>query len=355
MVGGQFGSEGKGKTALEIVRRTQSPTMVIRVGGPNSGHTGYDLSGNRHILRQLPAACVDKNVEVVLPSGAFIDVEVLLEEIRRLDFPREKIHVSGEARVILSEHRAWEREANLPRSIGSTGVGVGAAVMAAVARGAANFKLRSESASQNSALKPFVTKNLSGRLRSHLQKGNRVVVEGTQGFGLCLMHGGCWPYVTSRCTTAAGALAEAGLGPTDVDDVTLVIRTFPIRVPGDSGPLAHETTWQEVSRTNRRSANIREFTSVTGQLRRVAAFDPKIVKRAIVVNRPTRLVLNHLDYIGEETELAEECGALNSFLQRIESSIEKRIDWLGFSGRHFVVRECKGATPGFHNCSREQR
>ena len=37
VVGGQFGSEGKGKTALEIVRRDPTVAAAIRVGGTNSG------------------------------------------------------------------------------------------------------------------------------------------------------------------------------------------------------------------------------------------------------------------------------------------------------------------------------
>lgn len=44
VVGGQFGSEGKGKTALEIARRTKA-AVVVRVGGTNSGHTAVDDAG----------------------------------------------------------------------------------------------------------------------------------------------------------------------------------------------------------------------------------------------------------------------------------------------------------------------
>ena len=38
VIGGQFRSEGKGKAALEIVRRSRVPTVAVRVGGPNSVH-----------------------------------------------------------------------------------------------------------------------------------------------------------------------------------------------------------------------------------------------------------------------------------------------------------------------------
>ena len=118
VIGGQFGSEGKGKTALEIVRRNSTPVIVIRVGGPNSGHTAYDRCGERYVLRQLPAACVDGNVDVVLPAGAYIDVDVLEAEIDELDYPRERIRISEQARIVAREHREWERKRNWWRGSG---------------------------------------------------------------------------------------------------------------------------------------------------------------------------------------------------------------------------------------------
>jgi adenylosuccinate synthase len=66
VVGGQFGSEGKGKVALEIVRR-EAVAAVIRIGGTNSGHTAVGVDGKTYALRQLPAAAADRSVKVVLP------------------------------------------------------------------------------------------------------------------------------------------------------------------------------------------------------------------------------------------------------------------------------------------------
>jgi adenylosuccinate synthase len=38
VVGGQYGSEGKGKVVALLANRSNSPWLV-RCGGPNSGHT----------------------------------------------------------------------------------------------------------------------------------------------------------------------------------------------------------------------------------------------------------------------------------------------------------------------------
>ena len=342
VIGGQFGSEGKGKVALEIVRRSREPVTVVRVGGPNSGHTAYDKDGKKHVLRQLPAGCIDRDVEVVLPAGSYIDPGVLLSEIDELDYPRDRIRISYHARVITEEHKQWEEEAKLAGAIGSTGSGVGAAVMASVARGAANFELESHEAADHSSLEPFLC-DTSERLRCLVETGHRVVLEGTQGFGLSLLEGGYWPKATSRSTTAAGALAEAGLGPLDVDDVTMVIRSYPIRVAGNSGPLPDETTWQHIARKAGRGDDLREYTTVTGRLRRVGNFDSVLVKRALAVNRPSRLVLNHLDYVGRQGDLDDVESEVSRFIRRVEKDIGQEVDWLGFSRMGIVEKEGQAA------------
>ena len=203
VVGGQFGSEGKGKVALEIARRSCEPVVAVRVGGPNSGHTAYDQAGRKHVLRQLPAACIDRDVDVLLPAGSYLDVDVLKSEIARLDFPRDRIRISAFARIVTEQHKRWEAASGLSRGIGSTGSGVGAAVMASVARGAGNFELGGFQAADHPDLEPFLC-DASDHLRGRLDAGYRVIVEGTQGFGLSLLEGGYWPKATSRSTTARG-------------------------------------------------------------------------------------------------------------------------------------------------------
>ncbi|HEY9091899.1 adenylosuccinate synthetase [Parasphingorhabdus sp.] len=340
VVGGQFGSEGKGKVALELVRtakKTETQDVaVVRVGGPNSGHTGYNRSKKKFALRQLPAGCIDRNVDVVFPAGSYIDVDVLLAEIYQLDYPRERIFISPYANVITPEQKEWERKSNLGSSIGSTGSGVGAAVMASVARNAENFALHKHSAEDCEPLAEFI-RDTSQLMRGWLSEDYRIIIEGSQGFGLSLLDGGYWPKATARGTTAASALAEAGLSPRDVDNVTLVLRSFPIRVAGDSGPLPHETTWDEIAEAASLGRNIQEFTTVTKKLRRVAAFDAELVRRAVAVNNPSHIVMNHLDYVGTQSDLDIGSSRLSRFVREVELLIDRKIDHFGFS--EFNIQE----------------
>jgi len=331
VVGGQFGSEGKGKVALELARQAKEKKVtLVRVGGPNSGHTGYSKSKQKYALRQLPAGCIDKCVDVVFPAGSYIDVDVLFKEIKLLNYPLNKIFISKYARVILPEHKAWEADANIGKSIGSTGSGVGGAVMASVARGAENFSLRASDAHHCEPLRRFVC-DTTELLRNQLLQKTRVIIEGSQGFGLSLLEGGYWPKATSRATTAAAALSEASLSPMDVDEIYLVLRSFPIRVAGESGKLVGETTWEAIAEQASINGDISEYTTVTKKLRRVGVFDAEQVRSAIAANNPTKIVMNHVDYIGKKTQLGDRTSSVAKFVSHVENQIGRPIDILGFS------------------------
>lgn len=335
VVGGQYGSEGKGKVALALARRERGESVTVRVGGPNSGHTGYDRNGRRWILRQLPVAAIDGVHGIVLPAGSYIDADLLLHEIASLGLSNEQVAISPQARLITSAHVRHERESDISASIGSTATGTGAAVVAAIQRNAPHSGPPAAFVGDDPRLALYI-RPTSEILRRALADGRRVIVEGTQGFGLSPLHSPHWPNVTSRDTTAAAFLAEAGLAPIDVDDVTLVVRCWPIRVAGNSGPLDSETDWETVTRESGAPADLREFTSVTKRLRRVGRFEFGIVRDAIAVNHPTRLILNHIDHIDWRCR----DGALSSlaweFIHSIERGLARHVDWVGTGVDSFV-------------------
>jgi adenylosuccinate synthase len=116
----------------------------------------------------------------------------------------------------------------------------------------------------------------------------------------------------------------------DVDDVTLVIRAFPIRVPGDSGPLPGETSWEVVAEEGGHTEPFVEYTSVTKSIRRVARFDAAVVKAAIEANNPTRIVLNHLDYTDAACVNARALTTKSiDYLKGVEDAIGRKVDFVG--------------------------
>ena len=336
VVGGQYGSEGKGKVALETARADLTTAFAVRPGGTNSGHTGFSRAGRRHVLRQLPAAAIDGGIGAIIPAGAYVDVDLLLREIEEIALDPRKVYVDPRAHVITPAHAAWEREAGLTRTIGSTGSGTGAAVLARAARYAAGLP-QGIPAGEHPRLRDFLTDTVA-IMRGALARGRRIVVEGTQGFGLSPIHGDA-PKATSRDSTAAAFLAEAGLAPSDADDIALVLRSHPIRVAGDSGPLRGETSWAEIARLSGGPWSNGELTSVTRRTRRVGTFDVEQVRRAVLVNQPHRIVLNHLDQVDYGVAKADSLTPrAEAFVREVERGLGRRIGQLGLGERRQVDR-----------------
>ena len=115
----------------------------------------------------------------------------------------------------------------------------------------------------------------------------------------------------------------------DIDNITLVIRTFPIRVAGDSGPLEHETSWVEIARQCGLPPDFCELTTATKKIRRVGHFEPEIVRKAIAVNNPTELVLNHVDYLDPEVRSGKISARVRSFVRELEERVGFSVSWMG--------------------------
>lgn len=331
VVGGQFGSEGKGKVALAIARGTRA-SIVVRVGGTNSGHTAIDNEGRVWALRQLPVSVLAPTTVAVLPPGAIIDPEILRHEIAALKLPRERIIISPWAAVISKRDKDVERTEGLMTQIGSTGSGTGAALVRRLQR-----KDRKILAKDCKALREYLA-DTGSLMREALNRNRRIVVEGSQGFGLSVLHGGYYPKATSRDTTASTFVGESGLSPRDVDDIALVLRCHPIRVAGNSGPLTGETTWAKIAKRAGLPTHYCELTTATKKVRRVGTFDPELVKRAIDANNPTRIVLNHFDYVDAGVRDRVYSARSQKFLTTVERSIGRIVDWIGIDPATLVDR-----------------
>ena len=330
VVGGQFGSEGKGKVA-HILARDEGATAAVRVGGTNSGHTVISPGGNPLVFRQLPTAALLPDVMCILSAGSYVDPDILFQEIAVAGLTDDRLFIDPNAMIITAHERQEEQKSSLRQSIGSTASGTGAAVQRRIDRDPSG-RLAKHEERLSCFIKPTVP-----YMRDQLAAGKRILIEGTQGFGLSLLHSSDYPYVTSRDTTAAAFVSEAGLSPFDVDDIVLVLRAFPIRVGGHSGPLPEETDWDTISHLSGSSMSVSEHTSVTKTLRRVGFFHPDVVRQAIMVNRPTRIVLNHLDYVDSSCRHSNALSKKSShFVEEVESQINMSFDYLGFGPSSFI-------------------
>jgi adenylosuccinate synthase len=302
IVGGMYGSEGKGHIAAYLA---SDYDVLVRVGGPNAGHTVSSVSGV-YTYHQLPSGARDTTAKLLLGPGMTIFVPDLLKEIAECKVSPDRLFIDPQTMII--EDIDFESEQELKRSIASTGRGSGAAA----ARRIIHRKPGAVRLARNIPdLKPYVGDKAPyrGSIVTHLEtayrEGQSLLLEGTQGSGLSIFHGP-HPYVTSRDTNVAGCLAEAGISPARVRRILMVIRPTPIRVANPdggketSGPLKHEVTFADVAASaglDPVELKTLEITSTTKRPRRVGWFEWDQFRNACVLNAPTDIVLTFADYL----------------------------------------------------------
>lgn len=334
VAGAQYGSEGKGAIAAHLTRGWGLDDVAIRVAGPNAGHTAYDEDGREWKLRTVPVAAVTSQSHLHIAAGSEIDLDVLFAELRELDEAghdvTNRLSIHPSATILEPRHINAEQEAGLVGRIGSTGKGIGAA--------RADRIMRRASIAGNAPLGQFVTAHGPQRWDAY----DRVLIEGTQGYGLG-MHTSFYPQVTSSDCRAIDFLAMTGISPWDGRignlRVVLVARVFPIRVAGNSGPLHAETTWTKLGLPV-------EKTTVTHKVRRVGGWDEALVKEAIEANGGTKstnlqLALTMLDQlipeIADKTELDDiELDKVEKHVRQLEWQLGVDINMVGTGPRTVV-------------------
>lgn len=315
LVGGQFGSEGKGNIAYHLAPEYG---LLVRVGGPNAGHK-VRHEGAVLTHRTLPSgARANPHAPLVVGPGAVVNPRILLAEIEATGVDQARVSVDEQAMVITDDDIA--REVELKGAIGSTGEGVGAAAARRILGRDGSAKL----ARDHPDLRPFLA-DTGSLLNDAFSAGKFVLVEGTQGTGLSMFHGQ-YPFVTSRDTTIAGTLSEAGIGPRRVRRAIVTVRTYPIRVAGNSGPIGHgrEIQWSEIEqRSGHAPGDIRDISSVTQKVRRVAEFDWELLRRSAELNSATDIALTFADYLDRKNENAyryeQLTGTTIEFVEEVES------------------------------------
>jgi adenylosuccinate synthase len=224
-----------------------------------------------------------------------------------------RLSIDQEATVVEDRHQQEEGRI----STGSTKKGVGAARAARAMRKARRM-VDFEPAG-------YTLTDTTQLLRDSEQE---VIIEGVQGYGLG-SHAGYYPFCTSSDCRASDFLAMAGLPPQECE-VWVVLRVYPIRIAGNSGPLRGETSWQQLGLEP-------EITTVTRKIRRVGEWDLELAREAIAANGgpKVRLALMTADYKWPELKRKIENDPIRieilDEIEEIEDQLGARIEMIGTS------------------------
>ena len=330
LIGAQWGDEGKGK-ATDLLGGKYG--WVVRYqGGNNAGHTVVTPDGRDFALKLIPSGILSPGVKNVIGNGVVVNPEALIEEKAGLEnrgVDTSGLLISADAHLIMPYHVAIDRvtERYLGKAkIGTTGRGIGPAYQDKVARigvRAADVldekilhqKVEAALEVKNQILvkvynrraldfqevvdtvleqsKEFADRIVDTRLllNQALERGETILLEGSQGTLLDVDHG-TYPFVTSSNPTAGGAAVGSGIGPTRIDRVVGILKSYTTRV--GSGPFPTELH-DEMGERLRKVGG--EVGVNTGRQRRCGWFDAVIGRYAARVNGITDFFLTKLDVL----------------------------------------------------------
>lgn len=343
LIGGQYGSEGKGVIVAHLAGRYQ---IHVRVGAPNAGHSFKHL-GKVWKMQSIPVGWKDPNALLVIGAGALINPDILIDEleaVKRVDpTVEQRLRIDAMAGILDPAFYTAEggTQGEIHKRIGSTGEGVGAARVARIMRNPDAFYHFKD------LVKQPLYANLSRMMddtvtliNTHNQRGANVLLEGSQGVNLSLVHGP-WPYVTSNDCGAAQLAADIGISPRYINQIMVVARANPIRVAGNSGPLKNEITWEELS--NRLGKPVLERTTVTRKIRRIGEWDEDLIAKAVLLNGPTSFAFTFADYLDSAVAGVDKYALLTDRVIRFLHYLERRftvpVSMVGTGGSDWSVIE----------------
>jgi len=306
IVGGFWGDEGKGKIVSYLALKDKVD-VCVRTGSVNAAHTVW-VEGKRYALHMVPSAFVYERCRLLIGAGANVHVAKFLEEVE-LTNVKNRIGVDQQASIIEEKHAEQDRTSAHLKGLGTTGWGVGPAIEERVRRTA---KL----ARDIPELQPYLT-DVAAEANKAIDEGKKVLLEGTQGIMLSLFYG-TYPYVTGRDTSASAICSEAGVGPTKVDEVLIVFKSFMTRV--GAGPLPGELPKEEAIKRG-----WFEVAAGTGRERRSAPFNFEIAKRAVMLNGATQVALTKLDVVYPKCRGARKYDELTTDAKEFVREIERRL------------------------------
>jgi adenylosuccinate synthase len=344
VVGTQWGDEGKGKIVDLLTDRVAA---VVRFqGGHNAGHT-LVIDGKKTVLHLIPSGILREEVECFIGNGVVLAPDALEKEVAQLEETglkvKNRLKVSEACPLILDYHVALDKAREIARgnkAIGTTGRGIGPAYEDKVARrglragdmkNMAKFKekLAETLAYHNHMLEHFykvepvnfdelwakcerysqlivpMLADIPNLIDQYNRQGKNLMFEGAQGTLLDIDQG-TYPYVTSSNTTAGGAAAGAGVGPTQIDYVLGITKAYATRVGG--GPFPTELVYDVATDQGDPIGKVlgtrgREFGATTGRQRRCGWFDAVALRRSAQINGLSGMCLTKLDVMDELEEV----------------------------------------------------
>lgn len=335
IIGTQWGDEGKGKVTDFYGEKADA--IVRFQGGNNAGHT-IMAEGKTFKLHLLPSGIIRKDKLSVIGNGVVIDPDILMSEIaelRGMGIPVDNLRISDRAHIIMPYHKLLDGAEEVFRGkekIGTTKRGIGPCYSDKISRLGVRMgdlldperlreKLEFLIPLKQRILEAYgiderldmeqiythltgIAKELEGMivdtsvlLRSMLDEGKEILLEGAQGTMLDVDHG-TYPFTTSSNTTIGGAVTGSGLPASAMERITGIVKAYTTRV--GEGPFPTELD-DKIGQYLGEAG--KEFGTTTGRSRRCGWLDLVVVKHAVDISGISEIALTKIDVLTGLEEL----------------------------------------------------
>lgn len=300
VVGGSFGDEAKGSVAAWLItnqgHKLPHYDFTIRVGGYNAEHR-FSHAGKQYMCRVLPCGLIEKSIDLYLGAGHLFSVEALNKEVKEMGIDPGRIFIDGNAGIVTEEHMSQSKNADRSKRGGTTGRGAGKAAAHKVLRDG-RFLVAHNCPELCS--KYHVT-NIASLIHQRLSAGEHGLLEGSQGALISLNHG-YYPFCCGKDVTPAGVIVEAGVAIQDVGEIFAVYRSYPMRVPGESGPTGGaEISWTQLERRiGGLPESVKRQTQADGtkgEYERIFEWDWSDFRKSLILCAPTKMALTFADWL----------------------------------------------------------
>jgi adenylosuccinate synthase len=307
VIGMQYGDEGKGKIANQLVSTGNYDYVVRFNGGGNAGHTIY-LNGEKIVTHLVPCGILH-GIPSIIGNGCVINTQKLFDELKYLKgfgFDTSILKIAENAHIITQEHID---EDSKDTKIGTTRTGNGPCYRDKFAR----TGLRAKDVPE---LAPYLV-DMHSLIHSSPKS---FLAEGAQGYWLDVDFGD-YPYVTSS-NTGVGAVLNNGFNYKQVRNVIGVIKCYSTYV-GAKGYQKDDERFEQLREIGQ------EYGATTGRPRQIDWLNIQEVITACQMNGVTKLIVNKMDVLRQvdsawnyyENNMLISCANEDTFVSNISKEV----------------------------------
>lgn len=377
------GEEGKARILSYIT--VEKDICVRSQGSSPEGYVVTSLKNETICLRIIPTPILN-GCKCYLTGGMFIDLELLLEEIKALRKigikVEDNLRISSNVHLIMPYHKLLD-EYMITKGNTRFFSGIvlpGARACAASKRAGVGIRLIDAMGSDFSELlqkamayaneeitklykgkplkvadvqkqylayvkdlKPFIRHQVEVKLTKYLILGRRVFVEGAHGAFMDITYGSCYPAVSAESTTAAGLCASAGFGPTYIAHTVGVLKPYATHM----GETPFPTKINDASLVKHLRQDVQNSANDTVA---IGWLDIVQVRQAVLLNGVNSLAISKLDHLTglKEIRICTHYKLDGEDLDEVPSSMSdfKRVvpQYITLQGWEENIHNCKNLT-----------